>query len=336
MGGALVVALGTVLVPLATSPQPIPPSVLFPELAAVGTEAAVTAAGAETAVAVAGTEAALAVAGTETAVAAAAGSSVVPVIGWIVAGVIVVGVVSYVVYRHYASTATLTPPPSRIDAPGAPGSGPVTLPGAPSAGPVSAPPVAGGGPVSAPAPSGGTGPVTLPGAERAPGPLLVSGDVERDRGRLDELERSGSVLRDVGNLRERLGAADPAGRAAAQAELRQLEREAADYDAVRRGEAPGVDPSAVSSQPFTAQTAFDALMDRYPPPLNREPYNAWPRDRYRVTRLQPEDLSDTPGEVKRILVIRAPNGDELRFSVVFRSGAFQDIHESGGASGRQR
>jgi hypothetical protein len=140
------------------------------------------------------------------------------------------------------------------------------------------------------------------------------------------------VLRDVGNLRDRLGAEDPATRAAAQAELRQLEREAADYDAIRRGE----DPSAMSPQPFTAQTAFDAVMDRYPPPLDTEPYNAWPWTRYQVVRLQPQDLSDTPSEEKRILVIRAPNGDELRFSVVFREGQFQDIHEPSGASRRQR
>jgi hypothetical protein len=70
--GAVQVAMGTIIAPMTSAPPPVPPSVLFPELAAVGTEATVAAAGTETAVAVAGTETAVAVAG---------GSSVIPVVG---------------------------------------------------------------------------------------------------------------------------------------------------------------------------------------------------------------------------------------------------------------
>jgi hypothetical protein len=77
-------------------------------------------------------------------------------------------------------------------------------------------------------------------------------------------------------------------------------------------------------------------MHRYPAPLNQEPYNQWSADRYTPVRLQPENLSDDPNEEKRILVIRAPNGDQLRFSVIWRNGEYQGIRESSGPSDRQR
>ncbi|HKR51520.1 MAG TPA: hypothetical protein VJT72_18450, partial [Pseudonocardiaceae bacterium] len=110
-----------------------------------------------------------------TAAAAAGTSSIVPVVGWIVAGVIVLGIVGYLVYRHY-STSVAVPAggrPERIDAPGAGGTGPRLLPGAPGAGPMLLPGRRDTGPISLP---GATtpGPMSLPGAPRSEGPLLAS------------------------------------------------------------------------------------------------------------------------------------------------------------------
>lgn len=168
--GALHLAAGMMMVPITATPPPVPPSVLFPELLAAGE--AVTAAEVGTA-AVAATEVGAAVATAEvgTAAAVAGGSATVPVIGWVVAGVIVVGIVGYLVYRHYSADVT---PPVRIEAPGTPGSGPVSAPGPGTRGPAVLPGAEGRGPVSLP--GGSTpGPVTLPGAARPDGPLLVSG-----------------------------------------------------------------------------------------------------------------------------------------------------------------
>jgi hypothetical protein len=181
--GAIPLAAFT-LVPLGTGPPPVPLAVLLAARAAaaakvgtgalataeVGTAALATAEVGTAALATAevgtaalvtaevgtavlvtaevGTAGAGAV-GTATAVAGT--SSVVPVVGWIVAGVIVVGIVSYVVYRHYSTTVTL-PPSEPAELPGAAeGDGPVSLPGA-----------------SAPAPQ------SLPGASDV-GPTLLPG-----------------------------------------------------------------------------------------------------------------------------------------------------------------
>ncbi|WP_132116116.1 hypothetical protein [Actinocrispum wychmicini] len=330
MPGAISLAAGMMIVPTTGGPPGVPPSVLFGTgtQAAAAETTAVTTAEVGVTTAEAGAAAMEAVAAEATAAevlatgaTAAGGASTIPVAGWIVAGIIVIGVVGYLVYRHY----------DRVEAPsGAPG-GPAVAPPAPGGGPVSAPGAPQGGPVSLP--GGQTGPVSLPGQPTGVEQLQVSSaDVEDARSRLDRLERSGSLFRDVGNLRDRLGAADEGVRRAAQAELAGLEREAADFDRLRRGE----DVGAPRSAPFTEESAFEELMNRYPPPLNQEPYNKWSRQQYSSVRLQPEDLSTEPGEQKRILVIRAPNGKQLRFSVIWRGGVFQDIHESGGPSDRQR
>jgi hypothetical protein len=174
---AIPIAAGMVMVPLNSGPPPVPPSVLFPEL--LGAETGVATAGAELGTATVVTEVGAGAvevgAGVGTATTAAGTSSVVPVVGWVVAGVIVLGIVGYLLYRHF-STSVATPAggrPERIDAPGAAGTGPLLLPGAPAVGPMSLPGGRDTGPISLP----GTttpGPMSLPGAPRPEGPLLAS------------------------------------------------------------------------------------------------------------------------------------------------------------------
>jgi hypothetical protein len=187
MSGAIPIAAGMVMVPLGSGPPPVPPSVLFPELLAaesgvatasaeVGTAAVATEVGTGIVAAEVGAGAVELGSGVGTAATAAGTSSVVPVVGWIVAGVIVLGVVGYLLYRHF-STSVAAPAagrPERIDAPGAAGTGPLLLPGAPAVGPLSLPGGRDtGGPVTLP---GATTPgaMSLPGAPRPEGPLLAS------------------------------------------------------------------------------------------------------------------------------------------------------------------
>ncbi|MER7467830.1 hypothetical protein [Streptomyces sp. NPDC097981] len=176
--GAVPLAAGMTMVPIGTGPPPVPPSVLFPELAAPIAEAGTAVGAAEAGGAALGAaEIGTAAAGAElgTAAAAAGGTSLVPVVGWVVAGVIVIGVVGYLVYRH-CSTSVAVParPPEPVHAPGAPGGGPVSLPGAPPAsGPVSAPGAAAPGAVSLPGARTG-GPATFPGVPHTGDLVLAS------------------------------------------------------------------------------------------------------------------------------------------------------------------
>jgi hypothetical protein len=176
MTGSIPLAMGVVMVPFGTGPPPVPPSILFPELiAAEGTAVAATEVGAGVVATEvgAGVVAAEVGAGVGTAGAVAGSSSLVPVIGWVVAGVIVVGIVGYLVYRHYSTTVPAPGRPERVEAPGAGGTEPRLLPGAPGSGPMSLPGAGPTDPVSlpgAPAP----GPMSLPGAPRPPGPVLAS------------------------------------------------------------------------------------------------------------------------------------------------------------------
>ncbi|MGW5052584.1 peptidoglycan-binding protein [Actinokineospora sp. NPDC004072] len=356
LSGAIPLAAGMLIVPTTSAPGAgLPPSVLFGAGAAesgVVTGAGAGAAAAEVTAAEAGAAAAEAIAaevgaaaagavaaetgtaaavGTTAAVAeagaaAAGGAATIPVAGWVVAGVIVIGVVSYLVYRHYNQ-------PERAEAPSGATGGPVTDPPAVPTGPAHAPGAPQSGPVSAPGQRTAHGPMSLPAPPTRVEQLQASSpEIESARHRLDELERSGRLFRDVRDLRDRLGAADERIRRAAQAELTGLEREVADYERLQRGE----DIGTPRSVPLTERSAFEELMHRYPPPLNRPPYNQWSREHFTPVRLQPDDLSDDPAEVKRVLVIRAPNGHELRFSVVWRDGVYQDIHESSGPSDRQQ
>jgi hypothetical protein len=168
--GAVPLAAGVTMVPI-TGPPPVPPSVLFPELAG--------AAEAGTVAAEVGTAAAGAELGTAATVAGS--SSVVPVVGWVLAGVIVLGITSYLVYRLYKTSVTApAQPPQPKQAPGAPG-GPVTLPGRPAAEPVSAPAAAPSPAVSLPG-APGVGPVSLPGAPNAGGTLLMSNEEKKVEG----------------------------------------------------------------------------------------------------------------------------------------------------------
>jgi hypothetical protein len=122
--------------------------------------AAVT--GATVVAAEAGTGVAAAEAGTgvAAATAAAAGSSVVPVVGWIVAGLIVGGIVIYLVTRD--STPR--------QAPAASGAAPVSEPSTPP--PAVAPPASGQAPVTDPVP---WTPASAPGATNATETLLAAG-----------------------------------------------------------------------------------------------------------------------------------------------------------------
>lgn len=177
MDGAVPLAMGVVMVPVTSGPPPVPPSVLFPELAETGVAASevggLAATGTEAGLAAAELGAGAAELGTVATV--AGGSSVVPVVGWIVAGVIVVGIVGYLVYRHYSGTAPAPGRPERVEAPGAGPSDPRLAPGAPNGGPVSLPSAGTAtGPMSLPgAPN--QGPVSLPGAPGPDGPVLASG-----------------------------------------------------------------------------------------------------------------------------------------------------------------
>lgn len=173
MPGALPIAAGMVIVPVTSGPPPVPPSVLFPELLGAAEVEAGAATAELTTAAVATTEVGGALVTTEVAGAAAAagGSATIPVAGWVVAGVIVIGIAGYLVYRHYSVPAG---PPTRVEAPGAPGSGPVTAPGTGNRAPAVLPGAPLRGPASAPA-ADRSGPVSLPGARRPDGPLLMSG-----------------------------------------------------------------------------------------------------------------------------------------------------------------
>lgn len=233
---------------------------------------------------------------------------------WIAIGtILLVGGITYWVVRQ-AEPA---------QAPGAPNARPAVDPGSPE--PVTEP-ADGTAPMSEPTPAT---PASLPGPS-SPEPLFASSpEVEDMLRRLDRLVESGEGPTDADELRARLGAADPQTRDEAAAELVRLEQIAQAFQ-------QNQDQDATQSVPFTAESAFDELMNRRTPPLNGTPYNRWPRTRYRINTLQPEDLSTIPGEQKQILVITAPNGDTLRFSVVWRDGVFEDIHQSSGGSRRQR
>ena len=176
--GAVTVAAGTVLVPVPGSPQ-LPPEILFGEgleaavggtaadvaaTGAVATEVAATGALATEVVATGAVATEVAVGGTAAALGTAGAVGWVPVVGWIVAGVIVVGVASYLIYRHVqaqkAAAAAAAPParPAPLQAPPAAPPVPVREPVTPT-------------PVVAPAASPAT-PLLAPPA-RTPGPLLA-------------------------------------------------------------------------------------------------------------------------------------------------------------------
>src|SRR5439155_23203048 len=126
-------------------------------------------------------------------------------------------------------------------------------------------------------------------------------------------------------LRERLRSPDPDTRAAAERELRQME------DAVGRlaGREPEGPPAP---QDFTLDQAFEEIMNRYPPPLNRPPFNAHPRSHYRPVGIESEQ-SDVSGQIRKVVVIVGVTGDvsgrRVRFSVAYEpaTGTYQDIHE---------
>ena len=142
-------------------------TVLAEGAAVVGTTAV---AGGATVVAVPAA-AATATGGVATAGAVAGGSATVPVVGWIVAGVIVGGIVIYLVYR---ATRDESPPP--VQAPSGNAGAPVTEPS--SGPPMSLPPAT--GPTSAPMVDPGPSvPASLPGAPHD-GPVLASGDPTTD------------------------------------------------------------------------------------------------------------------------------------------------------------
>lgn len=191
---AVPLAAGVTMIPIGTGPPPVPPSVLFPELFATAAEATTVVevgAAVETAV--------TAGAAVEAAVGTAATSSTIPVAGWVVAGVIIVGVVGYLVYRYYQTTV-----PAPVHAPGAPGGRPVSAPGIPGAGPVSAPGVPGAGPVSAPGATVGA-PVSAPGAPNS-GELVLASRLPKNRtdfvgpnARADALRRAEQLARSIVN-----------------------------------------------------------------------------------------------------------------------------------------
>lgn len=164
---AIPLAAGMIIVPATSLASTVPPAVLF------GTGAAGTGAAVGTTTAV-GTGAAVetAVIGTGAALTTAAGASWVPIAGWIIAGLIVVGVVGFLVYRHY-KTAPSPGLPERVEAPPRQPGSPISAPGQPGA-PVSLPAHdTGRGAISLPAGSV-SGPVWLPGQPRSSEPVLAS------------------------------------------------------------------------------------------------------------------------------------------------------------------
>jgi hypothetical protein len=171
---AIPLAVGMIIVPTTSLPPAVPPAVLF------GTGAAGTSAGVGTTTAVgtglgvgAGAAGETAAVGTTGALATAGGASWVPVAGWIIAGVIVVGVVGYLVYRHY-KTAPSHGLPERVEAPPQQPGSPISEPGQPG-GPMSRPGHdTSRGDISLPA-GRVSGPVWLPGQPRSSEPLLASG-----------------------------------------------------------------------------------------------------------------------------------------------------------------
>jgi hypothetical protein len=222
------------------------------------------------------------------------------------------------------------PPPGdddSIDEPHDAGAPPAKAPGAAPAEPATAP---GSSPPTATEPSTPP-PAALPGAspsDRA----LAGGDADDRRGnaeRLENLERAGDYAgSDPVNLRERLLSDRPEVRRQAEQELRSLEA------AAHAQRTPDAEPAPIT-RPFTRDAAFEALMERYPKPLNSEPYNRHPRTHYEPIGWEDEQ-SSVPGQRRHVLVIRGKQGDvanrQLRFSVSWTeaTGQFEDIHEASG------